>query len=188
MEKIVHKLSKDLYFLGAIEDSRRVDEKMLDKISNTLYAMQSQRLPEKSGNAANILQSLQEKVEEIRKKQSDVRPKERKHKVTRFEIVQFLNSTEKQLQHAITLIRERDADEEQLLAFIEELKKQLEEMKLARAFNLKSKKIHLGERKEALAELVEELLRSEPYLSSDQRELFIKTLKLFKKELFAFLS
>lgn len=109
--------------------------------------------PEQQANLGNVLLSLGETIEKMRRKHKEKEVGKKGYKVERFEIIEFLNSTEKQFHDFVATIKERDADEDVLFEFMQALIKQMKMLKILKKMSssrLKKLKISPKEYKRLL--------------------------------------
>lgn len=94
-------------------------------------------------NVGNVLLSLSGTLEELRKKPKERElPKKLGIKVEKYEVAQFLDATEKELEHFVTVIKMEEADEDVLYGIIIELLRRMEMIKMIHQ-NLSEHKVSL---------------------------------------------
>lgn len=86
--------------------------------------------PEQHANLGNVLLGLGEAVEKMRRKKKEGAILKKGYKVERYEIVEFLNATEKEFERHKIVIKEEDEDEDLLLAFMREIIRRMQILKM----------------------------------------------------------
>ncbi|MCB1148927.1 MAG: hypothetical protein KDK48_02080 [Chlamydiia bacterium] len=152
---------------------QQLSDKMLDKLSQSLFilannttALQQMQKTGAGGNLGNILQGLQEEVEKIRdKKQQETRLNKKRVKVEKYELIEFLNSTEKELEKFVAHIKENSADEDELLQFMLALMKKMESLKNYKSLKFSNHLIVPKDSKELkrLIRLIDSVLNNSEY-------------------------
>jgi len=101
-----------------------VDPKMLNRMSHALNglggAVASNQIkgPTAATNLANVIQGLANEIEKVQKRQVDKNFLKKGKKVEKYEVVEFLNATEKEFEQFIAKLKERDPEEEELLELV----------------------------------------------------------------------
>lgn len=129
------------------EKFANLNPKMLDRLAAALSSLGANSAlartigkPEQQANLGNVLLGLGDAIEKMRNKAKEARIFKKGYKIERFEVVEFLNATEKEFERFIAVIKEREEDEEFLLAFIRELMRRMKimnQLKKMPAKNLK---------------------------------------------------
>jgi tetratricopeptide (TPR) repeat protein len=148
-----------------------LDGKSLNRLSQAIASLGANSAlarqlakPSQYANLGNVLLSLGETIEKMKRKRQEVIFKKKGLKVERFEIIEFLNSTEKEFERFVAIIRERGADEDVLLDFIRELIKRMEILKYLHKISLEKKAKRLVESK-----YYKKLLKVIDAISEDER-------------------
>ncbi len=147
-----------------------LDSKSLDRLekaiaflgANSALARQFAK-PSQYANLGNVLLSLGETIEKMKRKRQEVIIKKKGLKVERFEIIEFLNSTEKEFRRFVAAVKDRGADEDLLLEFIRELIRRMEVLQFLHKISLPRKAEKLVESKhyKKLLELIEQISEDE---------------------------
>jgi len=96
--------------------------------------------PEQHANLGNVLLGLGEAVEKMRKKKKEGTILKKGYKVERFEIVEFLNTTEKEFERHKIVIKKGDEDEDFLLAFMREIIRRMQILQMLKKMPSKTLK------------------------------------------------
>ncbi|NGX58253.1 MAG: hypothetical protein K940chlam3_01158, partial [Chlamydiae bacterium] len=127
--------------------SSGLNQKSLNRLSKAIVSLGTNAAlarqlakPEQHANLGNVLLSLGEEVEKMRKKEKEQNLRKKGYKVERFEVVEFLNSTEKEFNHFVRIIKDRDADEDVLFEFMQEIIRRMEVLKKLKKMPVK--KLH----------------------------------------------
>lgn len=85
----------------------------------------------KSGtNVGNVLLALSDTLDKLREKPKErIFPKKVGYRIEKYEVAQFLNSTEKELERFITVIKMEEADEDVLFGIIIDILRRMELLK-----------------------------------------------------------
>jgi len=114
-----HKMSAKVY--------DKLDGKTLDRLNHALGQLgMTQAVKGERVNWGNVLLSLRDFVKKMEDRKKDARLLRKGKKIESIEVVEFLNSTEKEFRRMVTLIKDRDADDETLVQFILELMRKME--------------------------------------------------------------
>ena len=114
--------------------------------TNTALARQLAK-PEQHANLGNVLLGLGEAVEKMRRKKKEATILGKGYKVERFEVVEFLNATEKEFERFVAVIKENDEDEDVLLAFMREIIRRMQILKMLKQMPTKKlKKLKISTR------------------------------------------
>jgi len=149
-----------------------LNPKTLDRLAKAIVALGTNSAlarqlakPEQHANLGNVLLGLGEAVEKMRRKKKEATILKKGYKVERFEIVEFLNATEKEFEKFVAVIKERDEDEDLLLSFLREIIRRLEILKMLKRMpskNLKKLKISTQQYNRIL-KIVKEMTHEESF-------------------------
>jgi len=149
-----------------------VNTKMLDNLAKAIVSLGTDAAlarqiakPEQHANLGNVLLGLGEAVEKMRRKNKEAKILKKGYKIERFEVVEFLNSTEKEFRRFIAVIRNQEADEDLLLEFMREIirrTKILMMLKRMPSKSLKKLKISTADYNRIL-KIVNEMTREEEF-------------------------
>jgi len=121
--------------------------------------------PEQHANLGNVLLGLGETVEKMRRKKKESVILKKGYKVERYEIVEFLNATEKEFERHKIVILEGDEDEDVLLAFMREITRRMQILKMLKKIPAKTlKKLKISTQQyNRILKLIKSMTREESF-------------------------